>query len=41
MVLAGVAGLLVLAVIAGLVALNERGNARDEAVTAAAQRLGA
>ena len=40
-VLAGVASLLVLAVIAGLVALNERGNARDEALAAAAQRLGA
>jgi WD40 repeat protein/DNA-binding SARP family transcriptional activator len=39
--LAGVASLLVLAVIAGLVALEQRGNARDEAVTAAAQRLGA
>jgi WD40 repeat protein/DNA-binding SARP family transcriptional activator/Mg-chelatase subunit ChlI len=39
--LAGVASLLVLAVIAGLVALNERGNARDEALTAAAQRAGA
>jgi DNA-binding SARP family transcriptional activator len=40
-VLAGVAGLLVLAVIAGLVALDQRGNARDEAVAADAQRLGA
>jgi WD40 repeat protein/DNA-binding SARP family transcriptional activator len=40
-VLAGVASLLVLAVIAGLVALEQRGNARDEALTAAAQRLGA
>jgi WD40 repeat protein/DNA-binding SARP family transcriptional activator/energy-coupling factor transporter ATP-binding protein EcfA2 len=39
--LAGVASLLVLAVIAGLVAVNERGNARDEALAAAAQRLGA
>ena len=41
MVLAGVAALLVVAVIAGAVALNERGNARDEAVAADAQRLGA
>jgi len=41
MVLAGVAALLVVAVIAGAIALNERGNARDEAVAAAAQRLGA
>jgi WD40 repeat protein len=41
MVLAGIAALLVVAVIAGAVALNERGNARDEAVAAAAQRLGA
>jgi WD40 repeat protein len=40
-VLAGVATLLVLAVIAGLVALDQRGNARDEAVAADAQRLGA
>ena len=40
-VLAGVAALLVVAVIAGAIALNERGNARDEAVAAAAQRLGA
>jgi DNA-binding SARP family transcriptional activator/WD40 repeat protein len=40
-VLAGVAALLVLAVIAGLVALDQRGNARDEAVAADAQRLGA
>jgi WD40 repeat protein/DNA-binding SARP family transcriptional activator len=39
--LAGVASLLILAVIAGLVALNERGNARDEALAAAAQRVGA
>ena len=39
--LAGVASLLVLAVIAGLVALDQRGNARDEALAAAAQRLGA
>jgi WD40 repeat protein/DNA-binding SARP family transcriptional activator len=41
MVLAGVATLLVLAVIAGAVALDQRGNAREEAVAAAAQRLGA
>ena len=41
MVLAGVAALLVLAVIAGLVALDQRGDARAEATTAAAQRLGA
>ncbi len=40
-VLACVGSLLVLAVIAGIVALNERGNARHEAVAAAAQRLGA
>ena len=40
-VLAGVAALLVLAVIASLVALDQRGNARDEAVAADAQRLGA
>jgi DNA-binding SARP family transcriptional activator/WD40 repeat protein len=40
-VLAGVAALLMLAVIAGLVALDQRGNARDEAVAADAQRLGA
>jgi WD40 repeat protein/DNA-binding SARP family transcriptional activator len=40
-VLVGVAALLVLAVIAGLVALDQRGNARDEAVAADAQRLGA
>jgi DNA-binding SARP family transcriptional activator/WD40 repeat protein len=39
--LAVVAFFLVLAVIAGVVALNERGNARDEAVAADAQRLGA
>ena len=39
--LAGVAALLVLAVIAGLVALDQRGNARQEAVAADAQRLGA
>jgi WD40 repeat protein/DNA-binding SARP family transcriptional activator len=41
MVLAGVACLLVLAVIAALVALDERGNARDQAIAADAQRLGA
>jgi WD40 repeat protein/DNA-binding SARP family transcriptional activator len=40
-VLAGVATLLVLAVIAGIVALDQRSNARAEATTAAAQRLGA
>ena len=40
-VLAGVAALLVLAVIAGLVALDQRGTARDEALAADAQRLGA
>ncbi len=41
MVLAGVAALLVVAVITGALALNERGNARGEAVAADAQRLGA
>ena len=41
MVLAGVASLLVLAVIAGLVALDQRGKARAEATAAAAQGLGA
>ena len=41
MMLAGVAALLVLAVIAGVVALDQRGDARAEATTAAAQRLGA
>ena len=41
MMLAGVAVLLVLAVIAGLVALDQRGDARAEATAAAAQRLGA
>jgi WD40 repeat protein len=40
-VLAGVACLLVLAVIAGAVALEQRANARAEATAAAAQRLGA
>ena len=39
--LAGVAALLVLAVIAGAVALDQRGNARAEATAADAQRLGA
>ena len=39
--LAGVAALLVLALVAGVVALNQRGEARDAAVTADAQRLGA
>jgi WD40 repeat protein/DNA-binding SARP family transcriptional activator len=39
--LAVVAGLLVLALIAGVVALDERGSARDEAITAEAQQLGA
>ena len=37
----GVAALLVLAVIAGAVALDQRGNARDEAAATDAQRLGA
>jgi WD40 repeat protein/DNA-binding SARP family transcriptional activator len=40
-VLAGVASLLVLALIAGAIALDQRGNARHQAVAAAAQRLGA
>ncbi len=40
-VLAGVAALLALAVIAGAVALDQRGNARAEAIAADAQRLGA
>jgi WD40 repeat protein/DNA-binding SARP family transcriptional activator len=40
-VLAGVAALLVLAVIAGAVALDQRGNARAGATAADAQRLGA
>jgi WD40 repeat protein/DNA-binding SARP family transcriptional activator len=39
--LVALAAMLALAVIAGLVALNERGKARDEAVAADAQRLGA
>jgi WD40 repeat protein/DNA-binding SARP family transcriptional activator len=41
MMLAGVACLLALAVIAALVALDERGSARAEATSADAQRLGA
>jgi WD40 repeat protein/DNA-binding SARP family transcriptional activator len=40
-VLAGVATLLLLAVVAGLVALHQGGNARDQATAADAQRLGA
>jgi WD40 repeat protein/DNA-binding SARP family transcriptional activator len=40
-VLAAVAALLVVAVIAGVVALDQRGNARDEARAAEAQQLGA
>ena len=40
-VLAGVAALLVLAVIAGVIALEQRGKARAEATAAEAQRLGA
>jgi DNA-binding SARP family transcriptional activator/WD40 repeat protein len=40
-VLAGVAALLVVAVIAGVVALDQRGNALDEAAAAEAQQLGA
>jgi WD40 repeat protein/DNA-binding SARP family transcriptional activator len=40
-VLAGVAVLLVVAVIAGVVALEQRGSAREQAVAADAQRLGA
>ena len=40
-VLLGVLGLLVIAVVAGLVALQQRGSARDRATTADAQRLGA
>ena len=39
--LAGMACLALVAAVAGLVALNERGHARDEAVAADAQRLGA
>jgi WD40 repeat protein len=39
--LAGLAALLAVAVVAGLVALEQRGNARAEATAAAAQRLGA
>src|SRR4051794_13034594 len=41
LVLGGVGTLLVLAVIAGAVALDQRGRAREEAVAADAQRLGA
>ena len=41
LVLAGVVSLLVLAVLAGAVALKQRGNARAEATAAEAQRLGA
>ena len=40
-VLAGLAALLALALVAGVVALNQRGEARDAALTADAQRLGA
>ena len=40
-VLAGVSALLVVAVIAGAMALHQRGNARREATAAEAQRLGA
>ena len=40
-VLAGVAVLLVLSIVAGVVALEQRGTAREQAVTADAQRLGA
>jgi WD40 repeat protein/DNA-binding SARP family transcriptional activator len=40
-VLGGVVGLLVLAVIAGALAFEQRGHARDEATAADAQRLGA
>ena len=39
--LAGLAVLLVLAVVTGVVALNQRGEARDSALSADAQRLGA
>ena len=41
LVLAGVASLLVVAVVAGVLALEQRGNARAEATVADAQRLGA
>jgi DNA-binding SARP family transcriptional activator/WD40 repeat protein len=41
LVLASVAVLLILAVVAGVVALDQRNVARDQATTAAAQRLGA
>ena len=40
-VLAGVAVLLLLSIIAGVVALDQRGSAREQAVKADAQRLGA
>ena len=40
-VLAGVAALLAVAVVAGIVALEQRGDARTEAIEADAQRLGA
>jgi DNA-binding SARP family transcriptional activator len=40
-VLAGISALLVVAVIAGVVALQQRANARDQATAAEAQRLGA
>ena len=40
-VLAGLAALLALALVAGIVALNQRGEARDAALAADAQRLGA
>jgi WD40 repeat protein len=39
--LAGLAALLALAIVAGVVALNQRGEARDAALSADAQRLGA
>jgi WD40 repeat protein/DNA-binding SARP family transcriptional activator len=39
-VLAGISALLVVAVIAGVIALQQRANARDEATAADAQRLG-
>ena len=41
LMLAGVASLLVVAVVAGVLALEQRGNALEEANVAAAQRLGA
>ena len=40
-ILAGIAALLMLAVIAGVIALEQRGNARAEATAAEAERLGA